>query len=144
MALKVINKNACISIARDARALQINQSGVIALSDKAKKELGIKEGDHVVFARDDETGKWYVSFGRLSDGFDISPKDARLSNSRQEVAKFHCRILARTILSSIGNNVQSATVSISRQPREQDENGRSYFLIDTAHPLRVETKSHKF
>lgn len=120
------------------RTLAVHRpSGRFTLSVKAVEELGIKSGDTIALAKDEESrDDWYLTFE--TDGLESNSINVRTSEGKNRkqsrIAEFRNKAAAREILDALGIP-NAATFIIATRGIQQD--GRTWLRIITTKPTRT-------
>lgn len=112
-------------------------SGRFTLSVKAVEEMGIKSGDTIALAKDEDSREdWYITFeteGLENNRVTVRPTGNK-SRKQSNTAEFRNKAAAREILDALGIPT-AATFIIATRGIEQD--GRTWFRIITTKPTRT-------
>lgn len=126
MKLKEYNALTSNKQPRGAATVRCNRkTGQIMFSAKAAHDIGLSDGKHVsIFQDEDRPKDWYVSLSdEKSGGFKLR------QNSSSQGVVFNSTHIARSILDSVGNTDNSATMMMGK---ETDLNDKSYWAIITS------------
>lgn len=116
------------------RLLHVSRSGeYLAFNVCAVNEIGISQGQRVLFAQDKSTNAWYFTVGEADDLTEGSK--LRLQQSKGRITSLRCqnKEAANAILDRTG--FESATYHIAKNPQRQD--GREWYRILTTTPYRA-------
>lgn len=92
----------------DKPTIIINKTGAITVNRQTIIDMGLREGDKIIFAKDKKRPRdWYIKTG--NSGFKL-----RYSASKSMI--FSCKPLANIILSSIESSKTREVIPVSNQP----------------------------
>lgn len=131
MALIIYNRSNTNSLSRSTgRTIHVSKSGATI---SFGKELGLKEGQRVIVAKDEDQPKWYFAI--------VTENETEAFTLRREsngLIQFRCLFLSRLILESLKSNV-SLKFLVSKEPVSID--GTAYYTMIPV--LNQETKTKK-
>lgn len=128
MKLKVFNQHNSKAAKSGERKIHFSKkSGLIGISKTATEELGIKEGDKLLLAQDEENPcDWFLAKTTDDEGFALRLKSGS--------SAFNCSSLVSRVLDSLKIE-QSAGFYNAKNPQKIE--GKEYYLILTSKPLNA-------
>ena len=138
MRLQIFNKESAGSgrLQSDVRSINVNRrNGGFVLSAALCSQLGVKKGDHVMFAKDEESKDgWYMCVTASELGYGIYEKSTCKGRYITRSRYATCKLFAASILDAIKAK-RAASLLVAAKPVEVD--GVEWYQIITSKPLRI-------